>query len=85
MKNAQTVGEKVNTLHEIINTITDTFCPVKKVRIHEYNPPWETETTAKLPRLKTAAYEKRITKLEFFSKHLTKLCEKTKENMPSII
>ena len=37
--NAQTVDEKVNTFHEIINTIINTFCSVKKVRIREDNPP----------------------------------------------
>ena len=54
---AQDVDEKVAAMHNIIKDILDNLCPLKRVRVREDDPKWETQLTRKLRNCKNKAYK----------------------------
>ena len=73
------VNDKVVKFHQIIDNILDTVCPVKKVRVRDDDPKWETSLTRKLRNCKNAAFKKGSATYHYFASALKQNIRKNKK------
>ena len=67
---ANDVHEKAEKFQTQVVVIANQICPLKKVRVREDNPKWETSVTSKIRRARNKAYSKGALRKEKY-KHLS--------------
>lgn len=64
-----------NTIQQIVNR----HCPLRKVRVRDDNPPWETNLTRKIRRARNKAYKNNKPSYKYLNKLLKKMISRNKK------